>query len=213
MTGQLRPEGSYLLGIQRFTAKLRTPPVNNLIAIQPMSKYLLTCECGKKIPVDVGQAGGSVTCSCGAQLDVPALRNLRNLPLAQPEAARSRPPWNASKGFTAAGLIVAALLAAYALWNRFTEPTVPKFDPEYRINTVNEGLEKMSPVEAWQLWVQVYQPLAKSGFAVFEHPHAEAIEQHIARRRTLQTTLLIAAAICACLALTAALWPRTKSRA
>jgi hypothetical protein len=176
-----------------------------------MSKYLLTCECGKKIPVDVGQAGGRVACSCGAELDVPALRNLRNLPLAQPEAVRSRAPWNASKGFAAAGLIVAALLAGYALWDRFTEPTVPKFDPVNRTNAVNEGLEKMTPIEAWQLWVQVYQPLAKSGFAVFEHPHAAAIEQDIAHRRVVQTSLFILAAICAALALTAALWSRTNN--
>ena len=177
-----------------------------------MSKYLLTCECGKKIPVDVGQAGGSVTCSCGAQLDVPALRNLRNLPLAQPEAARSRTPWNASKGFTAAGLIVAGLLAAFALWNRFTEPAAPKFDPLRQTRAVNDVLEKISPTDAWMMWVNVYQPMAKRGFGVYQHPHAEAIEQHIARRRTLQTTLLILAAVCAATALTAAFWPRTKPR-
>lgn len=177
-----------------------------------MSKYLLTCECGKKIPVDVGQAGGSVSCSCGAQVDVPALRNLRHLPLAEPDVEKPRAAWNASKGFTAAGLIVAVLLAGYALWDRFTEPTVPKFDPDYRISTVNEGLEKMAPAEAWQLWVQVYQPLAKSGFAVFEHPHAEAIGQHIGRRRSMQTMLFIAAAVSAGVALAAVFWPKQTRR-
>jgi len=157
--------------------------------------------------VEVGQAGGHVACACGNHLDVPALRNLRHLPLAQQEASRPRAVWSTNKGIAAAGLIVAGLLAAYALWNRFNEPAVPKFDPDYRINAVNEGLTKMSPIESWKLWVEVYQPLAKSGFAVFENPHTAAIEQHIAQRRVLQTTLTIIAAICAAVALAAAYWP------
>jgi hypothetical protein len=177
-----------------------------------MSKYLLTCECGKKIPVDVGQAGGSVSCSCGAQLDVPALRNLRHLPPAEHETVPARTPWNARKGIAAAGLIVAGLLAAYALWDRFTEPEVVRFDPVRQIDAVNEGLEKMTPAQAWHFWIHVYQPLAKSGFTVAEDPRTAAIEQHVAHRRVVQTTLLIAAAICAALALAAAFWPAKTRR-
>jgi len=174
-----------------------------------MAKYLLTCECGKMVPVDVGQAGGRATCSCGAQLDVPALRNLRNLPLSKEDVGQSRAPWSARQGITAAGLILAALLAAYAAWDRFTEPTVPTFDPHHRITSVNQGLEKMTPLQSWQLWVQVYRPLAKSGFAVFEHPQAKAIEQHIAHRHVVQTVLLALAALCALFALSTAFWPST----
>ena len=47
-----------------------------------MTKYLLTCECGKTVPVEVGQAGEQVACQCGAKLDVPPLRKLRHLPVA-----------------------------------------------------------------------------------------------------------------------------------
>jgi len=176
-----------------------------------MSTYLLTCQCGKSVPVEVGQAGGRVTCSCGAQLDVPTLRMLRHLPVAQSEAAKSQASWDARKGFAAAALIVAGLLVAFALWNRINEPKVMEFDPARQIDAANKGLEKLTPAESWHFWVHVYQPLAKSGFAVFEDPRSTAIQQDVAQRRVQQTTLLIIAAICVAIALTAALWPRTTN--
>lgn len=176
-----------------------------------MSAYFLTCSCGKKVAVDAGQAGGRATCTCGQQLDVPTLRNLRHLPRAEPEAGKSRPTagaaWNMKKGFVAAGLIIAGLLTAYALWNRFTEPAVPKFDAKYRSQKVNEGVERLTPLDAWNLWVEHYRPMADRGFEVFQHPHQTAIEDHVASRRMLQATLLITAGVIVAVSLTIAfLW-------
>jgi hypothetical protein len=57
------------------------------------------------------------------------------------------------------------------------------------------------------MWVEVYQPLANSGFAVFEYPHKATIEQQIAQHRILQTTLLVIAAVCVAVALAAVFWP------
>ena len=177
-----------------------------------MSTYLLTCECGKNVPVEIGQAGGRVACSCGAQLQVPPLRKLRHLPVATPKIAPSQAAWNPRKGIVAAGLIMAVLLACVALGSRVTEPTVPEFDPVGRLNAVDEGLKSMTPIESWRLWVEIYRPLADSGFAVFQHPHAASIEQQIAERRFLQKTLLILAGICAAVAVAAAFWPRPTTR-
>jgi hypothetical protein len=176
-----------------------------------MSKHLLTCECGKKVPVDIGQAGGQVTCSCGQQLNVPTLRNLKQLPAAETPASAgaTRAPWNIKKGFVAAGLILAALVASYAAWNHYSEPVVPQFDPSVRSAAVEKGLEKMTPTESWDLWVQVYRPLADKGFGVFEYPHKAALEEHIAQRRVLQATLLIVAAVLAITSLCIAyFWPK-----
>jgi hypothetical protein len=164
-----------------------------------MSKHLLTCECGEKVPVDIGQAGGQVTCSCGRPLNVPTLRNLKQLPVAETPASAvaGQAPWNIKKGFVAAGLILAGILVAYAAWNHFSEPVVPQFDPSVRSAAVEQGLEKMTPAESWDMWVQVYRPLADKGFGVFEYPHKAAIEEHIAQRRVLQATLLVVAAVLA----------------
>lgn len=44
-----------------------------------MSDYLLPCTCGKKIGVTKSQAGQTVRCTCGTELEVPTLRNLSEL--------------------------------------------------------------------------------------------------------------------------------------
>ena len=62
----------------RRVERLRTPSQFG----RSMTKYLLTCECGKTVTVDIGQAGEQVACQCGAKLDVPPLRKLRHLPAA-----------------------------------------------------------------------------------------------------------------------------------
>jgi hypothetical protein len=173
-----------------------------------MSKYLINCPCGKQVQVDVGQAGGKVTCACGNELDVPTLRNLRHLPQAEPDTAHASAGWNPRKGIIAASLIIAGLLAAYAGWNYLTEPAVPKFEDVYSNSVVDANWDKMNPVEAWTLWVDIYRPLAETGFHTYEHPHKAAIEEHIAFRRVLQSTLLVIAAVAVAIAITAAVWPK-----
>jgi hypothetical protein len=175
-----------------------------------MSKYLLNCGCGNNVPVDVGQAGGQVACSsCGAKLDVPPLRKLRHLPVAAPESELVQSNWGARQGVVAAGVILAAVLVSFALGSRFYEPAVPEFDPEARLQAVDRGIEAMTPVQGWQMWVELYRPMAERGFAIIQHPHKAAIERDIAQRRFFQKTLLIVAAVFVALALTAALWPRS----
>jgi hypothetical protein len=178
-----------------------------------MSKYLLTCGCGNNVAVEIGQAGGRVACpSCGAQLDVPPLRKLRHLPVAAPQTELVSSTWGARQGVAAASLILAAILVSIALWSRFTEPTVAEFDPHARLEAVDRGLEQMTPAQGWQMWVELYRPMAEQGFAIIEDPHKPAIEQYIAQRRFFQKCLLAAAAVCLAIALATALWPRTTTR-
>jgi hypothetical protein len=163
------------------------------------------------VPVEIGQAGGQVACpSCGAQLDVPPLRKLRHLPVAAAESQPVPSTWGARQGVATAGLILAAVLVSVALWNRFSEPAVPQFDPAARLQSVDRGLESMTPAQAWQMWVELYRPMATRGFAIIEDPHKPAIEQHIAKQRFFQKTLLVAAAIFAVVALATILWPRPR---
>jgi hypothetical protein len=177
-----------------------------------MTKYLLTCDCGKAVTVEVGQAGEAVTCRCGATLDVPPLRKLRHLPAAPEAVSRRTPTWNARRGIIAACLILATVLAGVSLGNRITEPSVAPFSADVRQQVVAERLKRMTPAEAWQLWVGLYRPLAEQGIAEFQHPHAAAIEQEVAKRRFFQSTLLGVAAAFAAVAVVAALWPRSASR-
>jgi hypothetical protein len=44
-----------------------------------VTAYLLPCTCGSEVPVEGGQAGGSVRCACGREIDVPPLRAMTAL--------------------------------------------------------------------------------------------------------------------------------------
>ena len=59
--------------------------------------YLLPCSCGNSVPVESHQAGGSVNCTCGQSLNVPSLRDLRELPTkASGKIVRSKSQWGAA---------------------------------------------------------------------------------------------------------------------
>ncbi len=45
-------------------------------------KYLLSCSCGKTVPIETSQAGGNVLCECGLTLKIPSLLQIKKLPLA-----------------------------------------------------------------------------------------------------------------------------------
>jgi hypothetical protein len=174
-----------------------------------MSKYLLGCECGEAVPVDLGQAGGRVVClKCGRQLEVPPLRMLRHLPQATAAAEKASFAWGPRQGVMTAGVVLAVALLAVALWSRLSEPSVPEFSPSARLQSVDTALDTMTPVQAWDLWITLYRPMAERGLAVMEDPHKPAIEQYVAKKRFFQKTMLIAAGACAAVAAIAAVWPK-----
>lgn len=80
-------------------------------------KYLLPCPaCNSRLPVETGQAGQTIRCSCGSSVEVPSIRGLRALePLAdeRPVAAS----WTRRKGllFLGAAMSIGALVAAAAV--------------------------------------------------------------------------------------------------
>jgi hypothetical protein len=178
-----------------------------------MPTYLLACKCGKSTPVEVGQAGGQVVCDCGARLDVPTLRQLRHLPQVQTAAApaaRVGRDWNVRKGVIAASLVAVALLTAIVAWSRWTEPTIPMFDPAVHTKGVDERLRTQTPAQAWEWWIEYYKPLAQRGFPIFQAHNEGVIQYQINRARFLQKSLLAVAGIAAVVGIAAAFWPQGK---
>ena len=54
-------------------------------------KYLLPCSCGESIPLDLTQAGQTVTCHCGKSQQAPSLLKIKKLqPLNKDSASTSR---------------------------------------------------------------------------------------------------------------------------
>jgi hypothetical protein len=180
-----------------------------------MARYLLTCECGASVPVEAGQAGGQVNCTCGRPLDVPPLRHLRHLPAAAPtqaERAQTGSRWSVRHGIATLCLLVAGVLAAVAAWSRFNEPVVPEFNPAAHTGHMENQIDALTPEQAWQVWVYQYQPLAEVGFAPLENRQEPAIRAYIENQRFFQRAVLIAAGVCAAIALLAIVWPRSQTR-
>lgn len=172
-----------------------------------MARYLLPCDCGQHVEVDVGQAGGQVVCACGRTLHVPTLRKLRHLPPVRVEVAEAVPAWNARKGLVSLLIVLAAALSAITLWSRLTEPVMPTFDMTVQAryaHGIEQELSALTPLRAWEFWLQLYRPLTQHGFTVLEDPNAPAIRAQIDRRRFLQSAMLIVAGVCVLLAIVVA---------
>jgi hypothetical protein len=83
-------------------------------------RFLLTCSCGTSQPVATTQAGQSVPCSCGRNLEVPMLRVLKRLPPAEPTTAGPVRPTveiSISRVLFVLAVIATVLVAGYTLLN------------------------------------------------------------------------------------------------
>jgi len=92
-----------------------------------MSNFQLPCDCGKSVSVSVRQAGQTVRCSCGAQLEVPTLRGLQKLPPADAtSAARLRATWENRQRviFSLVLISLCALALGAYLWANV--PSLPR---------------------------------------------------------------------------------------
>jgi hypothetical protein len=92
--------------------------------------FLVHCSCSTAVAVRAGQAGERISGpSCGAQIAVPRLRDLEQLPVAEPSASAPR-RWDAARGYVLAGIALATLAALAAastplLGGWFLAPIVP----------------------------------------------------------------------------------------
>lgn len=172
-----------------------------------MSAHLLTCSCGKTVPVEIGQAGGRVTCSCGAQLDVPPLRQLRHLPRETLEQKRSVRSWGTRQGWVSASLIVVAFLAAWSAWNWWTEPAQPIFESAAYTTAVDKRVSEWTPADGWKWWIEYYRPLAERGLPTFQAGNAAEIEREITHRRFLRRMIWAVAGVFAAAAAAGIFWP------
>lgn len=121
-------------------------------------KYLLPCACGAKTPIEITQAGGSATCTCGAALSIPTLGRLRNLePVEEKLPAAQDSNWSAAHGmlFVLGGLIavIGFGILAQCLYNR------SQIDLSTTLETVAKDHEKtldnMSPSALFDIWQKI----------------------------------------------------------
>lgn len=121
------------------------------------TRYLLPCSCGKKTPVAVAQAGGTVTCTCGSNLTVPTLRGIRELePEAESVARPHKRGWSATQGYLFSFGILAALIgAAVGGWQFFiyTELEPYTVDQTAAANaSMDADVDQMDLLESLDEW-------------------------------------------------------------
>jgi hypothetical protein len=162
-----------------------------------MARYLVPCDCGREHAVDAGQAGDRLACDCGATVTVPALRKLRELPVAREQSpAESGPIWGMRQAAMTVCLLAATacLIVAGASW--YSERPVPTIDPAKYATSVDRLVSQMTPLHGWQRWVDTYQPLATRGFDVYKHPATDAMQRVLDWHHWIERIGLALAAVC-----------------
>jgi hypothetical protein len=123
------------------------------------TRYLLPCTCGKTTPVEVGQAGETLTCACGNELKAPTLRGLRELTPATEEAPRKAGPgapvdWSSGRGaLFSLGLLVFVVSLAYGayhlyIWSGIDVAQIEAHDEEH----ADDFVDQLSPVNMLEFW-------------------------------------------------------------
>lgn len=121
-------------------------------------KYLLPCErCGEKMAIDASQAGRQIDCQCGAKLEVPSFRAVRELEQFDEPQVKRRRSWNPLRGVSfALGMVLVAigLLAAagggigWAMIDT-TEPPAEDLEP------ILASINPIGPSNTWDIWVDM----------------------------------------------------------
>lgn len=133
------------------------------------AKYLLPCPCGQQIVVQPRQAGETITCSCGASLQVPTLLDMTGLDLAPPESAAPTPPsvaWGLRHRLLFLGmfLVVAAVVGVVWLYVERPRSRFDTIDPEH----IRATAQKLPPSQAWGIWESMKQGLDRRTDQVYE---------------------------------------------
>jgi len=150
-----------------------------------MSRYLLPCSCGRKIPIEPGQAGQTLSCECGASLKVPTMLEMAHLE----ELACESPPekqtvWGIRQSLTLLGVVMvlgSLVLAVVAYRSR------PKTSSA---ELIRQHCQEFPPVESLYRWHQ----LRDDGPDPFTRREKEQRADRIGRFRLWVIATLVVAA-------------------
>jgi hypothetical protein len=114
------------------------------------TKYLLPCSCGEKLVVDNRQAGETVQCTCGSQLEVPTMRGLAQLVQVNDPGFTTAPKrvWGPRQGLLFVGLLLATLSFGYAGY-------LLLFGPKLDLSQIHDQSMKLPPLQVWIWWKKV----------------------------------------------------------
>jgi hypothetical protein len=131
-----------------------------------MSNFRLPCDCGQSVSVSVSQAGQTVRCSCGAQLEVPTLRGLQKLaPADATSIVKRRAAWENRQRVIFSLVLIsfcALALGAY-LWANV--PSVPRPATPEEIKSI---FAAGKPDQVYDAFQNLQQGLGRPARAIVE---------------------------------------------
>lgn len=171
-------------------------------------KFLLTCTCGKEIPVEKSQAGQTIDCPCGKKVEVPSIRGIEKLPQLTattasdtPEHSTSKPAWNPVRGLLFTGGLIAAAISGVMLFltlrdlNMIVTSGATVDRTEEVIEFVNQDIEKISLDDTWKTWLD----LRDRGLGQVVTPDwtmAQDISELLRQRAIISGIVLVLGSIC-----------------
>lgn len=112
------------------------------------TQYLLPCSCGSSTSVQTAQAGEQIRCTCGAELTVPTLRALRNLPVDTSHVQRPEAVWNPGWALVFLGALIVLGGLGIFVWLGVSGPRI-EFD------RVHKEIFELGPAASWQQWTML----------------------------------------------------------
>ena len=114
------------------------------------TRYLLPCKCGENLQVDASEAGLTLTCVCGAQLEAPTLRGLTKLQ----KVVVLDPPAKEVWGGRQRGIVIGTLVALLGFSLGLYWTMKPSVTPREALD-IRELSHDASPAETLVLWQQI----------------------------------------------------------
>ena len=156
-------------------------------------KFLLPCpECDETTAVSASQAGSTLQCVCSKQLEVPTIRQLQQLELAQETQEAEKSEWTAQSGATFLGVLLTLIFAAPGVYLLATWPEPPPKDVPSAVARAEEALADMPVDRAWLYW---YNEVELRGLAYQPSLEELAFRADSQRRRWFCTASFIAAGV------------------
>jgi hypothetical protein len=131
------------------------------------TKYRLPCHDDAFVAVDASQAGLSVTCPCGKEIQVPTWRELSRLKrvgdtsdrdTARRKAAGSS-TWSPQKGLIFLGLVILVGCGASAAYWYATMPTEQPIHVNYE--GIRDHVQALTLIESMKEWSELRKGLSK----------------------------------------------------
>ncbi len=125
--------------------------------------YLVPCpKCGKQLAVELGMSGETLRCECGAPVEVPKLRVLRDMP--RTDEVDEGPGWTWRHGVLVLGAMLAAFgisMGLYLVRNQYDMQPDRAWD---------EWSKSSSPADDWKMWHYFQRDGISGGMNPRPHP-------------------------------------------